>query len=411
MAVLSGKKVLLGISGGIAAYKAVEVASRLTQLGAEVRTVMTKNATEFVTPLTFEAVTGQSVACDLFPLYGSAGTRHIDLARWAEVIALVPATANLMGKIVNGLADDLLTTLIMASTTPIFFAPAMNVQMWQNPIVQRNLDQLKAYGYRFIEPDSGWMACREQGSGRLAEPARIIGTLRDHLLQQDDLRGKTVLVTAGPTQEPLDPVRYLTNHSSGKMGYALAHVAALRGAEVILISGPTSLEPPRGVKVVRVQTAVEMSQVVLAELPRTDIVLMAAAVADYRPVRPNAQKIKKTDQPLTVEMERNPDILRQIQEQPPTRDRFVVGFALETENVMPNAIDKLDRKNLDMIVANDASQPGAGFQTDTNIVTLIDRWGKVEHLPQMDKFEVAQRILERVVERVAKPVPAQGEIS
>lgn len=390
---LKGKTVALAVSGSVACYKAAEVTRILVNEGATVRVIMTKNAQEFITPLTLQTLSGNPVATDTFSLTQESEIGHIRLADSADVLLIAPATANVIGKLANGIADDLLTTVLMATTAPILIAPAMNVHMYDSPILQQNMARLKSLGYRFIEPGEGFLACGYEGKGRLADPADIVEEVKD-VLTKKDLTGENVLVTAGPSREPIDPVRFISNRSTGKMGFALARIAKRRGAAVTLISGPTSLTPPHGMNFQSTDRAIEMHQATMACYPAATIVIMAAAVADYRPARVATEKIKK-DSSLTLELERNPDIAAELGRQ--KGDRLLIGFATETEELIANAQRKLKKKNFDLIVANDVTQKGAGFATDTNIVTLIDRTGKVEPLPLMTKDEVATIVFDRIL--------------
>lgn len=390
---LNGKIIVLGVAGGIAAYKAVELLRLLTKAGATVHVVMTRAATEFLTPLTFQTLSGNPVHTELFSLYQEREIGHISLADRADLLIIAPATANIIGKIAGGIADDLLTTTVMATKAPVLLAPAMNVNMYDNPIYRQNEAKLRQLGYRFVDAESGDLACGWIGSGRLASPEEIAEE-SCRLLTPADLSGETILVTAGPTREELDPVRYLTNHSSGRMGYELARAARNRGARVILVSGPTSLVPPKGVSLFRVTTAQEMHDAVLEQAAACSIVIKAAAVADYRPVLRSEEKLKKQTDRLTVELEKNPDILAALgalQKRP-----FLVGFAAETTDLQAHAAAKLQAKNLDMIVANDITQAGAGFNVPTNIVRLISRDGHDEQLELMSKMQLADVILDRI---------------
>ncbi|MBP2652926.1 MAG: coaBC [Firmicutes bacterium] len=391
---LTGKKVVVGISGGIAAYKAVEIVSRLKKAGAEVRVVMTRAATQFVTPLTFREISGNPVVCDMWQEPKEWNVEHIALANWADVFLIAPATANIIGKIASGIADEFLSTTVMATKAMVMLAPAMNSNMYINPIVTDNLLRLSKIGYQIIPPDSGMLACGVEGPGRLPEPETIVNTLVRILTRGSDLAGKKVLVTAAGTREPLDPVRYIGNRSSGKMGYALASAAANRGADVVMVSGPSNLPPPPGVVVKKVETAAEMRQAVLDEFGNADLVIKAAAVADYRPSIVSKQKIKKTDGKITLVLEKNPDILAELGER--KVKQILVGFAAETEDLLTHATEKLNRKNLDMIVANDVTLPGAGFDSDTNIVRVLYQDGRIEELPQMSKDSLAGQLLDRI---------------
>ena len=391
---LPGKTIIVGVTGGIAAFKAAQLVSSLHAKGAEVHVIMTRSAQEFVTPLTFSTLSGYPVHTDLFAPSADGTVRHIELATCSDLVLIVPATANIIGKVACGIADDLLSTTIMAATAPVLFCPAMNVNMYRNQVVQRNMANLKELGYHFVEPGTGRLACGTEGRGRLAEPEEILVSIED-LLNGKDLRGLTVLVTAGPTAEPLDPVRYLTNRSSGKMGYALARAAARRGARVILVSGPTALKPPAGVEFISIETARQMYDAVTERFDRVDVVIKAAAVADYRPREAAGKKIKKTGATLTVELERNPDILAELGRL--KKHQTLIGFAAETNDLEKHARLKAERKNLDFLVANDVTLPGAGFNSDTNIVKLIYPDGAVVPLPKMDKLVLAHRILDEML--------------
>jgi len=391
-----GKQILLGVSGGIAAYKAAELVRLLVKAGAGVHVVMTRNAQEFVAPLTFQTLSGNPVHGELFNLIEERAIGHIALADRADLCIVAPATANIIGKVANGLADDLLSTTLMATKAPVLFVPAMNVNMWENPLYRENQRRLEDHGYRFMAPVSGELACGWQGQGKLPDPAAIYDYAQD-LLGSGALAGRTVLVTAGPTREELDPIRYLSNHSSGKMGYAIARAARNHGARVILISGPVDLALPQKVEVIPVTTALEMHAAVLANQAAADVVVMAAAVADFRPAQRATTKLKKgDDQQLIVELVRNPDILGELGAK---RSRaLLVGFAAETGELLAQARKKLDAKGLDLIVANDVTMPGAGFGSDTNTVCFLERSGRVEELPCLPKEEVAGRLLDRVAE-------------
>jgi len=390
---LKDRKIVLGVTGGIAAYKAAELVRELVRRGAKVRVVMTEHACRFVTPLTFETLSGNPVATDLFWVPGEFEIGHIALAEFAELLVIAPATANIIGKMAAGLADDLLTTVLLATEAPILICPAMNAKMYANKIVQENLAGLLSRGHTVLEPGYGELACRVEGRGRLAEPLEIAEEI-ESILTVKDLQGERILVTAGPTQEPFDPVRFISNYSSGKMGYALAMTARRRGAIVTLVSGPTALAVPQGVEFVPVMTAVEMRDAVLDRLEETTVVIKAAAVADYRPAVCEPEKIKKKEGPLTVCMERNPDIISEIARR--KGDRILVGFAMESEHLIEHARSKLIEKGMDFIVANDVTEPGAGFRGDTNVVRILDREGGVEAFPLMDKRDVADVILDRV---------------
>lgn len=391
---LPGKTIIVGVTGGIAAFKAAQLVSNLHAKGVEVHVIMTRSAQEFVTPLTFSTLSGYPVHTDLFAPSADGTVRHIELANCPDLILIVPATANIIGKVACGIADDLLSTTIMAATAPVLFCPAMNVNMYRNQVVQRNMANLKELGYHFVEPGTGRLACGTEGRGRLAEPEEILVSIED-LLNGKDLRGLTVLVTAGPTAEPLDPVRYLTNRSSGKMGYALARAAARRGARVILVSGPTALKPPSGVEFISIETARQMYDAVTERYDRVDVVIKAAAVADYRPRKAAGEKIKKTGATLTVELERNPDILAELGRL--KKHQTLIGFAAETNDLEKHACLKAEKKNLDFLVANDVTLPGAGFDSDTNIVKLVYPDGAVVPLPKLDKLVLAHRILDEML--------------
>ena len=394
-AMFKNKKVVLGVCGGIAVYKAVELLRLLVKAGADVSVVMTRSAQEFVTPLTFQTLSGNPVHTELFNLYQEKEIGHISLADRADLFVVAPATANVIGKVAAGIADDLLTTTLMATQAPVLFAPAMNVHMYENPIYQRNEACLRELGYHFIDPAVGALACGYEGQGKLPEPEAIISAAQAVLAPQD-LAGQHLLVTAGPTREELDPVRYISNYSSGKMGYAIARAARQRGAEVVLVSGPTFLSPPEGVTLIPVVSAEQMRKTVLEALPKSTAVVKSAAVADYRPASLSQQKLKKTADDMTLVLEKNPDILAEVGAS--KEGRVLVGFAAETQDLLKHAADKLKRKNLDLIVANDVTQAGAGFDVDTNIVKLLYADGHVEALPQLSKDEVAHQLLDRVVE-------------
>ncbi len=391
---LHGKCLLLGVTGGIAAYKAAEVLRLLIKAGADVHVIMTQSARQFVTPLTFQTLSGHPVHTEMFNLVQEQEIGHISLADRADLVLIAPATANVIGKIANGIADDLLTTTIMATRAKVLFAPAMNTNMWQNPLYQMNQQRLEQLGYQFIEPVYGDLACGWQGQGKLPDPEAIVTAVQG-CLGPGDLSGRTVLVTAGPTREELDPVRFLSNYSSGKMGYALATAARDRGARVILVSGPVSHPAPAGLTLIRVTSAQEMYEVVLEKAGEADVIIKAAAVADYRPVERATQKTKKGQtETLSVALQRNPDILAELGRR--KEGQILVGFAAETDHLLEHARDKLQAKNLDMIVANDVTQNGAGFDADTNIVRLLTCDGQCEELPQMAKSAVASSILDRV---------------
>ena len=391
------RTVLLGVTGSIAAYKAVDLASKLTQAGAKVDVVMTKCATEFVTPLTFRSITHRPVATDMFANPDEYDIEHIALAERAEVVVIAPATANIMAKLAAGIADDMLCCTVLATKAPVVLAPAMNVHMWENAITQENLTKLRNRGFKIVEPGYGALACGETGKGRLADVEDILAAIRRILDRKSDLAGKHVVVTAGGTQEPIDPVRLICNRSSGKMGYALAEAARERGAKVTLISAPTTLPAPDGVEMVQVQTALQMREAVLKAVPGTDALIMAAAVADYRPATAAKSKLKKEEFPLMqLDLIRNPDIISEVK-----GNLIKVGFAAESENAVQNATVKLKNKGLHLIVANNITEAGSGFGADTNKVVLIDAQGNVDELPLMPKSEVAHRILDKVVSLLA----------
>lgn len=390
---LKGKEIVLGVTGGIAVYKAVELLRLLVKAGAHVHVVMTKAATEFVTPLTFQTLSGNPVHLELFNLISEEKIGHIALADRADLFIIAPATANCIGKIAHGIADDLLTTTVMATRAPVLIAPAMNVNMYRNAIYQENEARLKAHGYLFVAPACGMLACGYEGEGKLQAPEVILEEAVAALTPKR-LDGARILVTAGPTLEEIDPVRFISNHSSGKMGYAIARQARLRGAHVTLVTGPTCIAPPPGVDVVRVQSAEQMRDAVRERLEKTDVVIKAAAVADYRPKLRAGNKMKKETESLTIELEKNPDILAELGAC--KGKRILVGFAAETQDLVRNAGVKLKKKNLDMVVANDVSQEGAGFNVDTNIAKLLFCDGRVEELPIMEKEELAGVILEHV---------------
>ena len=388
---LSGKTVLLGITGGIAAYKMANVASALRKTGAEVHCILTQNATQFITPLTFETLTNNRCIVDTFDRNFQYDVAHVSLAKKADVILIAPATANVIAKLAHGLADDMLTTTVLASRCPKLIAPAMNTAMLENPATQENLATLRRYGFTVIAPATGMLACKDVGSGKLPEPEVLCEEIYRVIAREKDLQGLHITVTAGPTQESLDPVRFLTNHSSGKMGYAIAREAMLRGADVTLISGPVALKAPLGVKLVNITTAQEMLEGVQAALPQTDVLVMAAAVADYRPAVVADQKMKKGEGDMSIPLERTGDVLGWVaQNRHP--GLFVCGFSMETEHMLENSQKKRTKKKLDMIVANNLKTQGAGFGVETNVVTLITQdW--VEELPLLGKDEVAGKLL------------------
>jgi phosphopantothenoylcysteine decarboxylase/phosphopantothenate--cysteine ligase len=394
-------RITIGVTGGVAAYKAAELVRLLQQDGFTVEVVMTRGAREFITPLTFAALSGQKVITDLFEKSSSgeanveSAIEHIAVAQRSDLLLVAPATADILAKFARGIADDFLTTLYLATTAPVVVAPAMNVNMWNHPATQENIEMLRARGVKIVNPDEGYLACGMTGAGRLAGQREIVAAVRDTLHTQKDFEGETVLITAGPTCEDLDPVRYLTNRSSGKMGYAVAEAAARRGAKVSLVSGPVNLETPAGVARVAVRTAEEMRHSVVDRLPESTIAIFAAAVADYRPAETQTEKMKRNKEPLTIRLEPTPDILAEAAQT--KGQRLIVGFAAETEHVAENARKKLAAKNADLIVANDVTAEGAGFDHDTNIVTLFSGDGRDLALPKLSKSEVAQRILDEVL--------------
>lgn len=392
---LKDKKIILGVTGGIAAYKAVEIASRLKKAGASVRVVMTEEAKKFVTELTFREITGQPVTSDMWAEIQHYSVAHISLAEWADMVLVAPATANILAKADVGIADDFLSTMLLATKAVVVYAPAMNTNMYNHPATQGHIASLKAKGARIIAPASGVLACGAVGAGRLPEPVDVVAEVENIFAVKQSLAGKKVLVTAGGTIEPLDPIRFIANHSSGRQGYAIAAEAVARGAEVILVSGHADVEPPIGLaKFVKVDTTRQMREAVLADFEDADIVIKAAAVADYRPKTVAANKIKKTDDDFVIELERNPDILKELGGLK-REGQVLVGFAAETQNLLQYAQSKLEKKNLDFIVANDVSKPGAGFQGDTNIIKILSRDGSIEELPLMTKKELSAIIIDR----------------
>lgn len=394
---LKGKHILLGVTGSIAAYKIANLASMLVKLNADVHVIMTKNAKQFISPITFETLTGNKVIDDTFERNSGYHVAHIAMAAEADVVMIAPATANVIAKLAHGIADDMLTSTMLACTAPVLVSPAMNTHMYENPVTQENMEKLGSRGYKLIEPSSGYLACGDTGKGKMPEPEVLLDCILQEIACEKDMAGKKVLITAGPTRESLDPVRFLTNHSTGKMGYALAENAARRGAEVILVSGPTQLKKPRFVKVVDVITAEEMFRAVEKEFDRQDIVVMSAAVADYRPATVADQKIKKSDGEMSIPLERTTDILGTLTSR--KKQQFICGFSMETEHMLENSRAKLKKKNLDMIVANNLKVAGAGFGTDTNIVTVITEESS-EELPIMTKEEVARAIFDRILDRM-----------
>ena len=393
---LKGKTVVLGVTGSIAAYKIANLASALVKLHADVNVIMTKNATNFITPITFETLTGNKCLIDTFDRNFQFNVEHVALAKRADIFMVAPASANVIGKIAHGIADDMLTTTIMASKCPKLISPAMNTNMFENPILQDNLKILEKYGYEIINPASGYLACGDTGAGKMPEPETLLNYILRTIAREKDMAGKKVLITAGPTQEKIDPVRYITNHSTGKMGYALAENAMRRGAEVTLVTGPTAIEPPMFVNVVPVISAEDMAGEVIARAPEQDIIIKAAAVADYRPVNPSDEKIKKKDdEESVITLERTQDILKYLGGHK-RAEQFICGFSMETENMLENSRAKLTKKNVDMIVANNLKVKGAGFGTDTNVVTIITA-DDCKELDIMSKVEVANAILDEIM--------------
>ncbi|MGI6007979.1 MAG: bifunctional phosphopantothenoylcysteine decarboxylase/phosphopantothenate--cysteine ligase CoaBC [Ruminococcus sp.] len=392
---LEGRTVILGVSGGIAAYKTASLASMLVKQQADVHVIMTAHAVNFINPITFETLTGNKCIVDTFDRNFQHNVEHVSLGKRADVMMVAPATANVLGKMANGIADDMLTTTFLACRCPILLAPAMNTAMYQNPIVQDNMKKLKGYGCEIIGAASGWLACGDSGEGKMPEPGVLYSYIEKEIACKKDLAGRKVLVTAGPTREALDPVRYITNHSSGKMGYALAKAAMLRGAEVTLVTGPSSIEPPPFVNVIPVVTAEDMFQAVTGHFEDQDIVIKAAAVADYRPASVKNEKVKKKEERFMLPMERTRDILKYLGEHKRS-NQFLCGFSMETEHMISNSREKLAKKHLDMIVANNLKEAGAGFQADTNVVTLITQEEEIS-LGLMSKEEVAHSILDKIL--------------
>ena len=392
---LKGKTVLLGITGSIAAYKIAYLASALHKLHADVHVLMTENATNFINPITFETLTGNKCLVDTFDRNFQFQVEHVSIAKKADVVMIAPASANVIGKLANGLADDMLTTTVMACRCQKILAPAMNTAMYENPVVQDNIRKLKNYGYEVITPASGYLACGDTGAGKMPEPETLLEYILKEAAFQKDLAGKKLLVTAGPTQEAIDPVRCLTNHSSGKMGYAIAKMAMLRGAEVTLVSGPTAIEPPLFVKVVPVTSARDMFEAVTGLSDEQDIIIKAAAVADYRPKQVSEDKVKKKDDQASIELERTDDILKYLG-QHKKQGQFLCGFSMETRDMIRNSRAKLEKKNLDMVAANNLKVEGAGFQGDTNVLPLITQDEEVS-LPLMSKEDAALKILDKIL--------------
>ncbi len=396
---LNGKHILLGVTGGIAAYKAATLASMLAKLHADVHVVMTKNAEQFISPVVFEALIENKVIDDTFDRASGYHVAHIAMAREADMVMIAPATANIIAKLAHGIADDMLTSTVLAADVPVYVAPAMNTHMFEHAATQENIEKLKAYGYHVIEPSEGYLACGDAGRGKLPEPEELLEYILQELAFEKDMAGKKALITAGPTREAIDPVRFITNYSTGKMGYALAQNAARRGAEVTLVTGPVALKAPMFVKVIPVTTAQEMFEAVDAHFDGTDIAVMAAAVADYRPKRVSEEKVKKSEGDSVLELERTADIIGAMAAR--KSGQFLCGFSMETEHLIENSRKKLEKKHLDMVVANNLRDEGAGFGTDTNVVTLITPAETVA-LPQMGKDEAAARIFDKILEQIKK---------
>ena len=396
---LEGKTVLLGVTGSIAAYKIASLASALKKRHADVHVLMTENATNFINPITFETLTGNKCLVDTFDRNFQFQVEHISIAKKADVVMIAPASANVIGKLAHGIADDMLTTTIMACKCKKFISPAMNTNMFENPVVQDNLKILEHYGYEVIAPANGYLACGDTGAGKMPEPETLLAYIERETACEKDLKGKKILVTAGPTQEAIDPVRYITNHSSGKMGYAIAKTAMLRGADVTLVSGCTAIEPPMFVNLVPVVTAKDMYEAVTSISNEQDIIIKAAAVADYRPANVSDEKVKKREGQMSIELERTDDILKYLGEHKPT-GQFLCGFSMETQNVIENSRAKLVKKNLDMVAANNVKVEGAGFQGDTNVLTLITREEEIS-LPLMTKEGAAGRLLDKILDMTA----------
>ena len=395
--ILKNKTVVLGVTGSIAAYKIANLASSLVKKGANVHVIMTKNATNFINPITFETLTGNKCLVDTFDRNFEFSVEHVSLAKQADIFMVAPASANVIGKIANGIADDMLTTTIMACKCHKVISPAMNTNMFENPIVQDNLEKLRNYGYEVIDPASGYLACGDTGAGKMPEPTVLESYIMKNIAMEKDMAGKKVLITAGPTMEAIDPVRFISNHSTGKMGYALAKIAMERGAEVTLVTGKTYIEKPDFVKIIDVKSAKEMFDAVDKEFDSQDIVIMSAAVADYRPKTVADEKIKKNDGEMAIELERTDDILGTMSKR--KKNQFLCGFSMETEHMLENSKNKLKKKNLDMICANNLKVEGAGFGTDTNVVTLITE-NESRQLPIMSKEQVANEILTEINNRI-----------
>ena len=393
---LKGKTVLLGVTGSIAAYKIASLASALKKLHADVHVLMTQNATNFINSITFESLTGNKCLVDTFDRNFQFQVEHVSIAKKADVVMIAPASANVIGKLAHGIADDMLTTTVMACKCKKYISPAMNTNMFENPIVQDNLKTLEHYGYEVIQPASGYLACGDTGAGKMPEPETLLAYIEKEIAREKDLQGKKILVTAGPTQEAIDPVRYITNHSSGKMGYAIAKAAMLRGAEVTLVSGRTAIEAPLFVNVVPVVTAKDMFEAVTGISNEQDIIIKAAAVADYRPAVVSSEKVKKKEGQMSIELERTDDILKYLGENK-REGQFLCGFSMETQNMISNSRAKLEKKNLDMVAANNVKEAGAGFQGDTNVLTLITQKEETS-LPLMSKEDAANKLLDKILE-------------
>lgn len=393
--ILENKTVLLGVTGGVAAYKSASLASKLVKAGAEVRVIMTEHATNFINPITFESLTGHKCIVDTFDRNFEFQVEHVALAKKADVIMIAPATANIMAKLAHGLADDMLTTTVLASNAPKIIAPAMNTAMYENPLTQHNMELLRQYGMEVITPASGYLACGDTGAGKMPEPEDLYEYILKAIACPKDLKGLKILVTAGPTEESIDPVRYITNHSSGKMGYNIAKICMLRGASVTLVTGPTALSYPPFIEIIPVTTAREMYEAVTSKSDSMDIIIKAAAVADYRPAHVADDKIKKSDSSMAIELEKTDDILKYLGTHK-KEGQFLCGFSMETENMLENSRKKLKKKNLDMIVANNLKVSGAGFKGDTNVVTLITKDQEIE-LPLMSKEDVASNLMDHIV--------------
>ena len=393
---LKEKTVLLGVTGSIAAYKIASLASALKKLHADVHVLMTQNATNFINPITFESLTGNKCLVDTFDRNFQFQVEHVSIAKKADVVMIAPASANVIGKLAHGIADDMLTTTVMACKCKKYISPAMNTNMFENPIVQDNLKTLEHYGYEVIQPASGYLACGDTGAGKMPEPETLLAYIEKEIAREKDLQGKKILVTAGPTQEAIDPVRYITNHSSGKMGYAIAKAAMLRGAEVTLVSGRTAIEAPLFVNVVPIVTAKDMFEAVTGISNEQDIIIKAAAVADYRPAVVSSEKVKKKEGQMSIELERTDDILKYLGENK-REGQFLCGFSMETQNMISNSRAKLEKKNLDMVAANNVKEAGAGFQGDTNVLTLITQKEETS-LPLMSKEDAANKLLDKILE-------------